>query len=182
MVWLLYIIVDHYFIALDKLNDEMVEVEEELIDSPSNETLQKIHTLKKKTMSFHRIIWPVREMIMNIQKKEQDLFDEETRLFFRDLYDHTLQIVETLQIFRESISSMMDLYLNWTSHQLNEVMKVLTTFASIFIPLTFIAGLYGMNFEYMPELNYKLGYPILLVAMAVCGLGMFFFFKFKKWI
>ncbi len=175
-------VVDNYFTVLEHIGEQLEETEEQLLLSAEQETLNKIYHLKQELMFIHKSIWPMREVISSIQRIDSDLIDKNTMLYLRDVYDHTVQVAETLEIFREMSSGMLDLYLSTVSNKLNEVMKVLTIFAAIFIPLTFIAGVYGMNFRHMPELQWKYGYLLWWVVIIVLTLGMFIYFKRKKWL
>jgi magnesium transporter len=127
-------------------------------------------------------VWPLREVISELQRAGSTWIEDRTTHFLRDLYDHTIQATDSIESFRDILSSMADIYLSSVSHRLNEVMKVLTIIATIFIPLTFIAGVYGMNFNYMPELEWKWGYPLIWGIMTVIGLSMLYYFKKKKWL
>ncbi len=174
-------IVDNYFNVLEDIADYIEDTEEVLLEKPNSETLQTIHGLKNDALFLRKSIWPLREIINVLERGESPLIQETTRIYFRDIYDHTVQIMDTLDTFRDMIAGMLDTYLSSMSNRMNEVMKVLTIFASIFIPLTFMAGVYGMNFEYMPELKWPWGYPVLWVLMLTVGITMVVMFKRKKW-
>ncbi|MBN2299518.1 MAG: magnesium/cobalt transporter CorA [Deltaproteobacteria bacterium] len=174
-------IVDNYFNVLEDIAGYIEDTEEVLLAKPDAETLQTIHGLKNDILFLRKSIWPLREIINVLARGENQLVREPTRIYFRDIYDHTVQIMDTLDTFRDIISGMLDTYLSSMSNRMNEVMKVLTIFASIFIPLTFMAGVYGMNFEYMPELTWPWAYPALLVLMLGVGITMVVMFKRKKW-
>jgi len=173
-------IVDNYFVVLDAVQDDIETLQDELVNNPRKETLPKIQQLKHNLIHLRKSIWPLREMISSLQRFESDLIDESLRTYLRDVYDHTIQIVDSIETFRDIISWSLDIYLSSISNKMNEIMKVLTIIGTIFIPLTFITGLYGMNFKYMPELNFKRTYPFLLLAMLGIGLGMVRYFKRKK--
>ncbi len=174
-------IVDSYFGILEKIGDRVELLEDELIARPTEWTLRQIHVLKREMMSLRRSIWPLRELISAMQRDESSLIGAQTRLYLRDVYDHTIQIIDTIESFRDVASGMLDIYLSSLSNRMNAVMKVLTIIATIFIPLTFIAGVYGMNFEHMPELKWRWGYPaVLLLMLAVAG-AMVVYFRKKKW-
>ena len=175
-------IVDSYFIILEKIGDKIEGLEEYLISKPDAKTLQTIHILKREMISLRRSIWPLREVISGISRKESSLIKEATEIFLRDVYDHTIQVIDTIENFRDMVSGMLDIYLSSLSNRMNEVMKVLTIFASIFIPLTFVAGIYGMNFAHMPELGWKWGYFSALAVMACIGIAMLVYFKRKHWL
>ncbi|MGC9323961.1 MAG: magnesium/cobalt transporter CorA, partial [Desulfomonilia bacterium] len=155
--------------------------EETLVSDPTREILQTIHGLKNEMLFLRRSVWPLREVIATLERAESDLIHENTIIYLRDLYDHTIQVVDTIEMFRDIISGMLDTYLSSISNRMNEVMKVLTIFATIFIPLTFIAGIYGMNFEYMPELAWHWGYPVLWGVMITIGVSMILYFRGRKW-
>lgn len=181
-------IVDNYFIILEKLGEDIEALEEELVTDPGTATLQAIHGLKSEMIFLRKSVWPLREMISMLNRGESALIKESTGVYLRDVYDHTIQAIDTIETFRDMISGMLDIYLSSVSNRMNEVMKVLTIFAAIFIPLTFIAGLYGMNFNVekspynMPELNWYFGYPMALGLMAFVGVAMLIFFRRKKWL
>ncbi|MEW6236882.1 MAG: magnesium/cobalt transporter CorA [Candidatus Omnitrophota bacterium] len=179
---ILDLIVDNYFLVLERIDKRMESVEKELIVHPAAATVRKIHHLKKELLILRKLVWPLREMIGRLYKEEDALFHKEVSPFLRDLEDHVIQIIDMIEIYRDSTSSMLDLYLSQTSYRLNEIMKVLTMFASIFIPLTFLAGVYGMNFTFMPELHWRFGYPLILGVMISSAIGMFLYFRRKKWI
>ncbi len=175
-------IVDNYFAILENLAERIERLEEELVDNPSRETVGRLHTLKREIIYLRKSIWPLREVISGLERRESPLVREETVIYLRDVYDHTVQIIDTVETFRDILSGLLDIYLSTISNRTNEVMKVLTIIATLFMPLTFIAGLYGMNFRYMPELNWHWGYPaVLLLMLAVAG-GMLKFFRGKNWI
>lgn len=175
-------IVDHYFTVLETIGERIESLEQELITNPRPDTLHAIHRLRRELLFLRRAVWPVRELISVMERDESDLIKDTTKLYLRDVYDHTVQVMDTLETFREMATGMLDLYLSSVSHRLNAVMKVLTIIATIFMPLTFIAGIYGMNFMYMPELQWRWGYPVALVVMGVIGLSMVWIFKRKKWL
>jgi len=185
---LLDAIVDNYFIILEKIGEKVEVMEEELVSNPIPETLQAIHNMKREMIFLRKSVWPLREVISGLQRGESKLIHKSTNIYLRDMYDHTIQVIDTIETFRDMISGMLDIYMSSVSNKMNEVMKVLTIFAAIFIPLTFVAGLYGMNFNpgaspfNMPELNFYLGYPMALFAMAVIGVIMLIYFRRKKWL
>jgi len=175
-------IVDHYYTVLERIGEEIEEMEEQLIKSASQELLTRIYRLRQEVGYLRRSIYPMREVINSLQRTDHELINQETFIYLRDIYDHTIQVVETVETFREMSSGMLDLYLSTVSNRMNEVMKVLTIFAAIFIPLTFIAGVYGMNFEFMPELKWKLGYPIWWAITITLTIGMMIYFKKRRWM
>lgn len=175
-------IVDHYFLVLEKMGGKIELLEEDLLDDTQTENLQSIHHLKREMIFFRKQVWPIREILSSLMKEEASLIQETTQIFIRDLYDHTIQVMDTIESFRDVLSGLQDLYLSTISNRMNEVMKVLTIMATIFIPLTFIAGIYGMNFEYMPELKISWAYPALWILLIAIFLFMIFWFKRKKWL
>jgi len=181
-------IIDNYFSVLEQVGEEIEFMEEELVKEPEPETLHRIHILKREMILLRRSVWPLREVINSlIRGEETEMIGEDIYFYLKDLYDHTIQVIDTIETFRDIISGMIDIYLSSVSNRMNEVMKVLTIFAAIFIPLTFIAGVYGMNFDRvtsplnMPELGWYYGYPFALGLMAVSAAGMLIYFKRKKW-
>ncbi len=175
-------VVDNYFAILEKTGERIELLEEELVENPSTRTLQEIHGLKREMIFLRKSVWPLREVISGLERGDSSLIRETTVIYFRDVYDHTIQVIDTVESFRDMISGMLDIYLSSISNKMNEVMKVLTIIATIFIPLTFIAGVYGMNFGYMPELEWHLGYFAVLSVMAIMALGMVIYFRKKKWL
>ena len=175
-------VVDSYFVILESFGEKIEDIEVLLLDNPDKEVLNKLHQMRRETLELRRSVYPLREVVSRFEKIDEPMVKEDTKIFIRDLYDHTIQVIETIEVFRDSASGMLDLYMNSVSNKMNEIMKVLTIMASIFIPLTFIAGIYGMNFEYMPELNYKYSYFIVWGLMITLFVGMIFYFKKKKWL
>ncbi|MGZ5076690.1 MAG: magnesium/cobalt transporter CorA [Methylobacter sp.] len=175
-------IVDEYF-ALQDSFDELIEtVEDDLLTNPSAQTLNTIQKIKRELIFLRRSVSPMREMLASIQRSESQLLNEKTKRYFGDVYDHVIRVSEAMESYRDLIAGMLDIYLSSVSNKMNETMKVLTVFASIFIPLTFIAGVYGMNFEYMPELKWRWGYPALWGVFIGVTVFLLRFFKKKKWI
>ncbi|MFO7965680.1 MAG: magnesium/cobalt transporter CorA [Desulfobacterales bacterium] len=179
---LMDIIVDNYFVVIDKIEDKIEHIEDSVMTAPRPEMLETLHYLKKDIILLRKSAWPLREIIMAIERDEPGLICEATIIYFKDLYDHTLQVMEAVETFRDLVSGMQDLYLTSISNRMNEVMKVLTVIATIFIPLTFITGIYGMNFNDMPELAWPFGYPLVLMLMLIVGLLMVAYFRQKKWL
>lgn len=179
---LMDVIVDNYFILLEALSEQIELVEEETITNPTPEVLRKINALRRELLLLRRPILPLRDVISEILHESAALFREETHLYFRDIYDHLIQVIQTLETLRTTTAGLFDTYTSVVSHKMNEVMKMLTIVATIFIPLTFIAGIYGMNFKFMPELETRWGYPVVLLVMVGVGITMFIYFKFKKWL
>jgi len=177
---LLDALVDSYYGVLEKIGERVEQLENDLLESPDPETLQVIHHMKRELVFLRRSVWPLREIVGSLEKDELKLISEKTVIFYRDVYDHTIQVIDTIETCRDIVSGMMDLFLSSVSNRMNEVMKRLTVFATIFMPLTFIAGIYGMNFEYMPELKIHWGYPAVWGIMVAVGIVMFLWFKRKK--
>jgi len=175
-------IVDTYFSVLEQLGEEIEEVEEEVISNPTTATSVRIHHLRRKIIILRRSIWPLREVAGGLLRSESPLIGKETRLYLKDLYDHTIQVIETLETFRDMTSGMLDIYLSSTGNRMNEIMKVLTIISTVFIPLGFLAGLYGMNFRHMPELDWRWSYPLLLILMATVAGGLLVYFRKKRWL
>ncbi len=174
--------VDGYFTVLEILGELGEDFQEQVLQDPRQNVVRKIHSLKRQLIAFRRTVWPLREAMRTFQQDDTPLVGDKTRPYLRDLYDHIIQVLDTVEVFRELVSSTMDLYMNSLSNRMNEVMKVLTVMASIFIPMTFLAGIYGMNFEYMPELQWQWGYPAVWFLMCLIALGMLIFFRKKDWI
>jgi magnesium transporter len=179
---LLDAVVDNYFVILERFGDKIESIETELIENPTQHTVQRIYRLKREMIFLHNAVWPLREVVSNIGKHESPLIKEATAPYLRDLYDHVVHIIDSVDIYREMLASMLDMYLSSVSNRLNEVMKVLTAISLIFMPLTFIVGVYGMNFKYMPELQWRYGYFVSLLLMLGIGVLMLLYFKRKKWL
>ncbi len=179
---LLDTIIDHYFVVLEKLGERIEFLEEELVTRTTPVTLREMHHLKREMIFLRKALWPLREVIGSLERGESSLIKESTVLYLRDIYDHTIQVIDNIETFRDMLSGMLDIYLSSISNRMNEVMKVLTIIATLFIPLTFIVGLYGMNFKYMPELEWPWGYPLVLVLMLAVSIFMLIYFRRKKWI
>ncbi len=179
---LLDLIVDNYFVIMEKLGETIEFLEEKLVTQPVPETLQTIHQLKRELIFLRKAVWPLREVIGGLERGELALIKETSRVYLRDVYDHTIQVIDTIETFRDMISGMLDIYLSSVSNRLNSVMKVLTIIATIFMPLTFIAGIYGMNFKFMPELEWRWGYPMVWVLVVVISVLMLIYFKKKRWL
>ena len=179
---LIDLIVDKYFLVLEQLGEVVEDLEEELVTNPTPATLNKIYHLKRDTIQIRRAVWPLREVVSKLARSDSPLIQEQTDLYFRDVYDHITIIMDSVETYRDILSGILDIYLSSVSNRLNEVMKVLTIIATIFIPLTFIAGLYGMNFKNMPELEWPYGYYMSLGLMASVALIMVIYFYRKGWI
>jgi len=175
-------VVDYYFTAVEKIGDKIEKIEEEIINDPKRESLIELYKLKREVIFLRKQVWPLRDMLNNLTRSESEFITTNTQLFFRDLQDHTSRVIDSVETHRDLLSGIMDIYLSTNANKMNEVMKVLTVMSSIFIPVTFIAGVYGMNFEFMPELKSSYGYTaVWLVMLSVIG-GMIIYFKKKKWI
>ncbi len=181
-------LVDAYFPVLEQVGEKLERLEERLMGAPDQKTLKEIHRLKRELLLLRRFSWPQREVINALQREELLLVEKETRVYLRDCYDHTIQILDMVETYRDLAAGMLEVYLSSVSNRLNEIMKVLTILASIFIPLTFVVGVYGMNFNTsvspwnMPELNWYWGYPAVLVGMLVLVGLMLYYFRRKKWL
>lgn len=174
-------IVDNYFVALEKLGEKIETIEDMVVYKPTPNAVHLIHRMKRSLSLLRRSVWPLREVVAFIEKTESKLIKKESQVYFRDVYEHTIQTIENVENYRDTLSGLLDIYLSSLSNKMNEIMKVLTIIATIFIPLTFITGVYGMNFKYMPELEWRIGYPIIMLLMIIIALGMVIYFKKKKW-
>jgi magnesium transporter len=175
-------VVDCYFTILEKIGDRIELLEEELITEPSRETMQQLHAMKREMIFVRKAVWPMRDMINNFERSESELIRPTTDVYLRDVHDHTIRIIDTVETFRDLLSGMMDIYLSSVSNKMNEVMKMLTIITTIFVPVTFIAGVYGMNFDYMPELHSKWGYPAVWAVMLTVIITLVVYFRRKKWL
>jgi len=179
---LLDAIIDQYFTALETLGERLEILEDRIISDPDPEISRRIYQLKREIIILRRSVWPLRDVIAAIERTESRLFQPDTSPFLRDLYDHIIQAIETVETYRDVLNGLRDTYLSSVSNRMNTVMQILTIIATIFIPLTFIAGIYGMNFEWMPELKWKWAYPAVWLLMGTITAGMLIYFKRKKWI
>ena len=179
---LLDAIIDGFFPVLELYGDRIEELEEEVIIKPTPKTLQKIYKIKRELLQLRRAIWPQRDAINSLIREGNDLISDEVRIYLRDCYDHAVQVMDMVETYRELATGLMDVYLSAVSNKMNEVMKFLTVVSAIFIPLTFIVGVYGMNFEYMPELKWHWGYWVCWAVMVAIALGLIFFFWRKGWL
>jgi len=181
-------IVDHLFPVLEFIGDRLEEIETSVLDQPSPDDVAALHKMRNQLLVIRKSVWPLRDMLGGLYRSTEDVFNDETRLYLRDVVDHATMAVDIVETLREMVSSLMDLYLSSVSNRMNEIMKVLTIIATIFIPLSFIAGLYGMNFERtaspwnMPELGWYWGYPFALGVMALVAAGLLLFFRRRGWI
>lgn len=178
---LMDMVVDNYFAIMERIGEEIESLENEVMKNPKPETLRSIHRLKREIIFVRRCVWPLREVIADLQRRGTTFVSDSTSIYLRDLYDHIIHVIDTIETFRDIIAGMIDMYLSAVSNRMNEIMKVLTVIATIFIPLTWIVGIYGMNFDYMPELRAKFGYPVVMVFMIAIGVAMIFYFRRKKW-
>jgi len=175
-------VVDQYFVVLEILGEKIEVLEEELVTRPRSSTLEAIHWMKREMIFIRKALWPLREVIGSLTRGEFSLIRESSVVYLRDVYDHTIQIIDNIETYRDILAGMTDIYLSSISNRMNEVMKVLTIISTLFIPLTFIAGVYGMNFKYMPELEQIWGYPAVLAVMAGVAVFMLIYFRRKRWI
>ena len=178
---LLDAVVDGYFSVLETIGDKIESLEDRLVKEPTEKIPRQIHSLKREMIFLRKFIWPLRELISNLQRSESELIAQTTGIFLRDVYDHTIRVIDTVESYRDIVSSLLDIYLTSISNRMNAVMKVLTIIATIFIPLTFVAGIYGMNFKHMPELEWRSGYALVLLVMIAIAVGMIMYFRKKKW-
>ena len=174
-------IVDNYFNILEHLGEKIEIIEESLVINPSTQTLQAIQHLKREMIFLRKSVWPLRETISSLERTECQLIKESTGLFLKDIYDHTIQVIDTIETFRDMLSGILDIYLSSISNRMNEIMKVLTIIATIFMPLTFLVGVYGMNFKYMPELEWHWGYFFIWSIMITIAVSMLVYFRKKRW-
>jgi magnesium transporter len=175
-------VVDGYFVVLDGLGERTEALEEVLVVDPTPDTLHHIYQMKRDMILLRRSVWPLREVIAALDRGGSELITEGTQIYLKDVYDHTIQVIDTVESLRDMVTGMLDIYLSSVSNKMNEIMKVLTMIATIFIPLSFLAGVYGMNFEHMPELAWGLAYPAVLLGMTAVGVVMMLYFRKKKWI
>ena len=175
-------IVDQYFLLQNAFDEVIESIEDELLVNPTSRTLADIQHVKRELIFLRRMVLPVRELLAAIDRSDSSLIQEKTRIYLRDVYDHAIRVTEAIDSYRDLITGILDIYLSSISNRMNEVMKVLTVFATIFIPLTFITGIYGMNFEFMPELKWKWAYPSLWFAFLVITVFLLVYFKKKKWL
>lgn len=179
---LLDTIVDFYFLVIEKIGDRIEYLEDKILKGPDEKTLQTLYSLKRQTITLRRAVWPLRDIVNRMVRDGSSLIKQSTMVYLRDVYDHIIEVIDTVETLREMLSGMLELYLSSLSNRMNEIMKILTIMATIFIPLTLIAGIYGMNFKYMPELKLKWGYPAVLIFMLLTGISMLFYFRKKRWL
>jgi magnesium transporter len=179
---LLDAVVDYYFVILEKLGERIEILETELVANPETKTLKEIQSLKREMIYLRKAVWPLREVVAALERRESPLFQKTTVIYLKDVYDHIIQVIDSIETYRDMLSGMLDIYLSSISNRLNSVMKVLTIIATVFMPLTFLAGVYGMNFKHMPELEWRWGYPLVWAVMIGIGVSMIVYFKKKKWM
>jgi magnesium transporter len=181
-------IVDHYFVVLESMSERIEQIEEELIQDPTPEKLESIYAMKRQLIALRKSIWPLREVIGGLERLESPLVKPEVGPYLRDLYEHVIQIIDTVETMRDTVSGLLDMYMSSVSNRMNEVMKILTIIATIFIPLGFLAGVYGMNFDTsaspfnLPELGMRYGYLLFWAAVVAIGGGLIWYFKRKRWL
>jgi magnesium transporter len=184
--YLLYVLldalVDEHFVCLEKVGEDIEDLGDKLLADPEPADLETIHKLKRETIYLRKSVWPLREVVSRLAEGESGLLTPQTRLYYRDLYEHVIQIMDTVEGLLDIVGGMVDIYLSTISFRLNAIMKVLTLISTLFMPMTFVAGVYGMNFEFMPELKWPLGYPMAIGIMLGMAGGLFALFKWKKWI
>lgn len=175
-------IVDGYFVLLEKLGEQIEVLDERMLANRAADVARTIHLLKREMIWLRKAVWPLREMINTLQRAETPLIRASTGVYLKDVYDHTIEVIDTVETYRDVLSGMLENHLSLLTTRLNEIMKVLTVISTIFIPLTFITGIYGMNFRFMPELEWRWGYPLALLAMAGIGVAMYFYYRRRKWL
>ncbi len=179
---LIDMIVDNYFAVLEEIGEQFESIQAQVLTNPSPATLKTVYRLKNDLILMRRAVWPLRDVINSLQRHESPLMTHATELYLRDVQDHAIQIMDTVETLRDMLAGTLDIYVSSVSNRLNQVMKVLTIIATIFIPLTFVVGIYGMNFDYMPELHWRFGYPLIMGGMAGLAIGMLWWFRRNKWI
>lgn len=179
---LIDMVVDHFFGVLEHLGELIEVLEQDVVTRPDSGSLHEIYELKNQMLFLRKAVWPLREVVGALERGQLLLFRESTLLYVRDVYDHATQVIETLEMYREMVSGLLDVYLSSLSNKMNEVIKILTILSTLFMPLTFVVGLYGMNFRYMPELEWKWGYPAVLTLLAALTGLMLWFFRRRRWL
>jgi magnesium transporter len=175
-------VVDHYFVVLEQLGDAVERSEEGATRDPTASSAQAIHDLRRELLVMRRAVWPLRDLVAQLSRRESPLIAEKTVVYLRDVHDHLVQVIDTIEILRDLLSSLLEMELTRASLRMNQTMKALTLIATVFIPLTFIVGVYGMNFDHMPELHWRWAYPVLWALMIAIGVGMAVWFKRKRWL
>jgi magnesium transporter len=179
---LIDLIVDHYFVAVEQVGEQIERLEDSVLSNPKPAVQAEINALRREVIYLRKSIWPLREVVAAMLRDDSGLIEDRTKVYLRDVYDHTIQVVDLIETFRDVLSGLVDLYLSNLSHRLNEIMKLLTLVGAIFIPLTFIVGVYGMNFEYMPELEMRYGYFTVWAVMILLAGGALAVFRRKGWM
>jgi magnesium transporter len=179
---LLEAVIDNYFHILEEIGEVVEDLQDEMLDSPKSSLLRQVRDMKKTVRFLRKSVWPLREVISELEREDSKLIDDKNNVYFRRAYEHSIQAMDISEATRDVLSDMLDMYLSSVSNKLNQVMKALTVLSAFFLPLTFIAGVYGMNFEYMPELQWVYGYPVILGSMALIAITMLVYFKRKDWI
>ena len=175
-------IVDNYFKVLEETGEKVEALQDAVLSDPRPDTLHQIQHLKREMIFLRKSVWPLREIISGLVRGDSERIQAETLLYLRDVYDHTIQVIDTIEALRDMLSGMLDIYLSSASNRMNEIMKVLTVIATIFIPMTFVAGIYGMNFKYMPELEWRWAYPVLWLVLIAVFVSMMVWLKRRKWL
>jgi magnesium transporter len=175
-------IVDHYYVVLEQMGEQIEDIQEEALETPTTKTLNAIHDARHQIIVLRKMIWPMREMIGTLSRGKSDVFGDDIMVYLQDVYDHVIQVIDTVETYRDLLSGILDTYMSSVSNKMNEIMKVLTVMATMFIPLTFLAGVYGMNFKNMPELEWRYAYPAFWVLVVVVFLIMAMWFRNKKWL
>jgi len=178
---ILDLLVDHYFFILEDFSEDLEDLQDELVSNPTPEILQAIYKIRKDMIKIRKATWPLREVISRLSKMDSPFIKDTTEIYLRDVYDHVIQIIDTIETYREMLSGMIDVFISSISNKMNQIMKILTIISTIFIPLTFIVGIYGMNFPDMPEFRWPWSYLIVLLVMLAIAIGMIIYFKRKKW-
>lgn len=176
------VVVDEYFVVLDALSDQIEKSEALIITNPTSLNVRSAYRLKRQMLILRKAIWPMRELLSHLMHSESKIISKFTLVYLRDVYDHAIQAIDTLEIFRDMLSGMLDMYLSSLTNRMNEIMKTLTIITTIFIPITSLASIYGMNFHYMPELSWRYGYPTVITAMFTIAAAMLVYFRLKKWL
>lgn len=175
-------VVDSYFVVLEHFGDEMEKMEDDLVGNPKPELIRRLYDLKRQMIYLRKAVWPMRDMVNNIERSESELMTPATLVYLRDAHDHIVRVIDTVETYRDLLSGMIDLYMTSQSNRMNEVMKTMTIITTIFVPLTFIVGVYGMNFDIMPELKTQFGYYVVWLVMIIIVVLLFIFFRVKKWL
>ncbi|MDO9262632.1 MAG: magnesium/cobalt transporter CorA [Desulfosalsimonadaceae bacterium] len=179
---LMDMIVDHYFLVLEQLGDDIEALQQEALERPTRKTLAAIHAARHQVVHLRKSVWPLREMMSGLLRGESELIEAYVLIYLQDVYDHVIQVIDTIETYRDLLAGILDSYMSSVSQKMNETMKVLTVMATLFIPLTFFAGVYGMNFTYMPELDWQYGYPVFWILTMVIFVSMIIWFKTRKWL